>query len=275
MPEDEIQPVDFERAFKKLDTIKDDLLFYDSYAQGQQFITQGSASMIATANSRAEQLKQQGDFDYTFRDAILYPWGAFPMPANAPARRRRQRADRLDVRAGDADRDRAPAPARAERVGGVRPAHDEELAKTPNSPQNRELSYTIETKQAAKQDADYAEAVRRLGRRVTTAAPQRTPGALGGHRRRARCCCRRRCCSRSRSWSRWWRSLVRAAGDLGLGGVVSEPLGDAAFRSGVVTTLVLAVADDRRRRSWWAASTRSRWPWRGPGSRGRCRPCCC
>ena len=36
--------------------------------------------------------------------------------------------------------------------------------------------------------------------------------------------------------------LARAAGDLGLGGVVSEPLASAAFREGVLTTLVLAAA---------------------------------
>ena len=157
VPKDEIQPVDFERAFKKLDTIKGDLLFYDSYAQGQQFITQGSASMIATANSRTDQLKQQGDFDYTFRDAILYPWGAFPMPAKL------QHAD-----AANALIDWMSAPemqieiARQLLLGpNVTAAfdqlNDEELAKTPNSPQNRELSYTIKTKQAAKQDADYAK----------------------------------------------------------------------------------------------------------------------
>jgi ABC-type spermidine/putrescine transport system permease subunit I len=35
--------------------------------------------------------------------------------------------------------------------------------------------------------------------------------------------------------------IVRSAGDLGLGGVVSEPLDNAAFRTGVTTTLVLAV----------------------------------
>ena len=35
--------------------------------------------------------------------------------------------------------------------------------------------------------------------------------------------------------------VARSAGDLGLGGVVSGPLDNAAFRSGVTTTLVLAV----------------------------------
>ena len=157
VPKEEIQPVDFERAFAKLDTIKPDLLFYDSYAQGQQFITQGSASMIVTANSRADQLSQQGEFDYTFQDAILYPWGAFPMPAKL------QHAD-----AANALIDWMSSPemqgevARRLLLGpNVSSAFDalseEELIKTPNSPQNRKLAYTIKTKQAAKQDADYAK----------------------------------------------------------------------------------------------------------------------
>lgn len=157
VPKEEIQPVDFERAFKKLDTIKGDLLFYDSYAQGQQFITQGSAAMIATANSRAEQLKQQGDFEYTFRDAILYPWGAFPMPAKL------QHKD-----AANALIDWMSSPEMQTEVAkqlllgpivssAFESLSEEELTKTPNSPANREQAYTIETKRAAKQDADYAE----------------------------------------------------------------------------------------------------------------------
>ena len=156
VPAEQIQPIDFERAFKKLDTIKGDLLFYDSYAQGQQFITQGSATMIATANSRCEQLKSQGGFDYTFQDAILYPWGAFPMPANLPHKD-----------AANALIDWMSSPQMQAEIAkklflgpNVSAAFDslskEELAKQPNSPENKGKSYTIKTQQAAKQDADYA-----------------------------------------------------------------------------------------------------------------------
>lgn len=154
---EQIYPLDFDRAFKKLDTIKGSLLFYDSYGQGQQFITQGSATMIVTANSRAQQLKQQGGFDYTFKDAILYPWGAFPVPADAP---------HLD--AANALIDYMSSPeiqaevARQLRLGPIVSAafdrlSEEELAQTPNAPAAREASFTIDTKVAAKQDADYAK----------------------------------------------------------------------------------------------------------------------
>jgi putative spermidine/putrescine transport system substrate-binding protein len=157
VPREQIYPLDFDRAFKKLDTIKDSLLFYDSYGQGQQFITQGSATMIVTANSRAQQLKDQSGFDYTFKDAILYPWSAFPMPAKAP---------HLD--AANALIDFLSSPenqaevARQLHLGPVVSAafdqlSEEELAQTPNSPAVRETSFTIDTKAAAEQDADYAK----------------------------------------------------------------------------------------------------------------------
>jgi putative spermidine/putrescine transport system substrate-binding protein len=156
VPKEQIQPIDFKRAFAKLDTIKGDLLFYDSYAQGQQFITQGSATMIATANSRCEQLKSQGGFDYTFQDAILYPWGAFPMPANLP---HRDAANALIDWMSAPQMQAAVAkqlllgPNVSEAFTSLTKA---ELAKTPNAPENRARSYTIKTQQAAKQDADYA-----------------------------------------------------------------------------------------------------------------------
>ena len=41
-----------ERAFAKLDTIKDSLLFIDTYAQGPQMLADGEAAMIFSANGR-------------------------------------------------------------------------------------------------------------------------------------------------------------------------------------------------------------------------------
>ncbi|MFD0853835.1 extracellular solute-binding protein, partial [Actinomadura adrarensis] len=85
VPKDKLYPLDFDRAFAKLDTIKSSLVFYDSYAQGQQYMAQGSTSMIATANSRVIQLKNEGrKVDWTYQDGILYPWGAFGLTRNAP-----------------------------------------------------------------------------------------------------------------------------------------------------------------------------------------------
>jgi len=46
-PED-LYPLDLDRAFKKLDTIKDDLVFYDSLAQSEQLMAANEASMVVT-----------------------------------------------------------------------------------------------------------------------------------------------------------------------------------------------------------------------------------
>jgi putative spermidine/putrescine transport system substrate-binding protein len=82
---DQMYPLDLDRAFAKLDTIKSEIIFYDSYAQGQQYMAQGSASMIAIPNSRMIQLKDSGrPVDWTYQDAVLYPWGGFPITQNAP-----------------------------------------------------------------------------------------------------------------------------------------------------------------------------------------------
>jgi putative spermidine/putrescine transport system substrate-binding protein len=157
VPRDRIQPIDFQRAFKKLDTIKHDLLFYDSYAQGQQYMVQGSTSMIATANSRTQQLKEQGDFDYTFTDAIHYPWGAFAMPEHLA---HRDATNALIDWMSDPITQASVA--RKLRLGpnvsaAFAQLSPQELALIPNSPANRDKVYTIKTATAAKQDAEYAK----------------------------------------------------------------------------------------------------------------------
>ena len=75
---------------------------------------------------------------------------------------------------------------------------------------------------------------------MTTAAPQRTPGALAGTGARALLLPPALLLTVALVVP-LVAVVVRSAGDLGLGGVVSEPLDNAAFRSGVTTTLVLAV----------------------------------
>ena len=75
---------------------------------------------------------------------------------------------------------------------------------------------------------------------MTTAAPQRTPGALAGTGARALLLPPALLLAVALVVP-LVAVVMRSAGDLGLGGVVSEPLDNAAFRSGVTTTLVLAV----------------------------------
>jgi putative spermidine/putrescine transport system substrate-binding protein len=158
VPKSKMYPLDFERAFAKLDTIKNDLIFYDSYAQGQQYMVQGSASMIATANSRMIELVSGGQkVDFTYQDAILYPWGAFAMPEHLP---HPDTANALIDFLSTPEQQAAVAknlylgPTVSKAFDLLTPA---EKAKQPNSPQNKAKALTIDTTIAAKQDADYVK----------------------------------------------------------------------------------------------------------------------
>lgn len=154
---DDLYPLDFDRAFAKLDQIKGDLIFYDSYAQGQQYIVQGSASMMATANSRMIQLQNDGAGDFTYEQAVLYPWGAFPLTQNAP-----------NMDAANALVDFMSHPTLQAEVGkqlylgpNVSEAFNafdkDQLALMPNSDENRGKAAVVDTEQAATQDVDYVD----------------------------------------------------------------------------------------------------------------------
>jgi putative spermidine/putrescine transport system substrate-binding protein len=157
VPKDELYPLDFDRAFRKLDELKGDLVYYDSYAQGQQLLVQGSATMIATANSRMIQLEDEGRGEFTYNQAILYPWSAFPLTQNAP------NADAANALVDTMAHPEVQAEvARRLYLGPtVSEAFDllseEEMARQPNSPENRELAAVVDTAMAAEQDVEYVE----------------------------------------------------------------------------------------------------------------------
>ncbi|MGY1813888.1 extracellular solute-binding protein [Blastococcus sp. SYSU D00820] len=155
---EDMYPLDFDRAFAKLDTIKDDLVFYDSYAQGQQYMAQGSTVMIATANSRMQLLKDDGQpVDYTFTDAVLYPWGGFPITQNA-----------AHMDAANALVDYMSVPevqaelARRTYLGPTQSAafdslSSEEQALLPSAPGNVTKQLVVDTATVASQDVEYVE----------------------------------------------------------------------------------------------------------------------
>jgi putative spermidine/putrescine transport system substrate-binding protein len=156
VPKDKIYPLDFDRAFKKLDTIKSDLIFYDTYAQAQQYMTQGSASMVITSSARMQQLKDDKQpVDFTFQDAILYPWSAFAMPQHP------QHAD-----AANALLDFMSTPEQQATVArkvylgptvsaALKLLTPAELALTPSAPDNVAKQLKIDVASCAKQDNDY------------------------------------------------------------------------------------------------------------------------
>jgi putative spermidine/putrescine transport system substrate-binding protein len=70
---EELYPLDLDRAVAKLDTIKDELVFWTSGAESEDLVGTGEVAMVMTYNARAYDVKNVLDMpvDYTFNDQIL------------------------------------------------------------------------------------------------------------------------------------------------------------------------------------------------------------
>ncbi len=63
VPGDQLYPIDYDRAFRKLDTIKNDLVFWESGAQSQQMAESGEVDMMLIWNGRLyNAVKNGSDF---------------------------------------------------------------------------------------------------------------------------------------------------------------------------------------------------------------------
>ncbi|MGE3147914.1 MAG: polyamine ABC transporter substrate-binding protein [Pseudorhodoplanes sp.] len=60
VPADKLYPLDVDRAFKKLDIIKKQTIFWESFSQSQQLLTDGQASCGMINNGRAYDAVQKG-----------------------------------------------------------------------------------------------------------------------------------------------------------------------------------------------------------------------
>jgi len=75
---EDLYPLDVDRALAKLDTIKDQSVFYDSNEQGMQLLTSGEVAAASVPNGRVYNAIQEGEkVDYTWQDGVLYIdyWG--------------------------------------------------------------------------------------------------------------------------------------------------------------------------------------------------------
>lgn len=81
---DRLYPLDFERGFAKLDAIRDDVLFYDSFGQGVQYLAQGSVAQVLVPNSRIAVLAEQGLSVGFMWDEGFFTWTAAAVPRYAP-----------------------------------------------------------------------------------------------------------------------------------------------------------------------------------------------
>ncbi|WP_116951379.1 extracellular solute-binding protein [Jiangella endophytica] len=81
-PED-LYPLDLERAIAKLDTIRDDLVFYQSYAEVQQLLASGSTAIAVTVTGQFTALSNAGqDVTVQWNQAFTTPQG-FVVPAES------------------------------------------------------------------------------------------------------------------------------------------------------------------------------------------------
>jgi putative spermidine/putrescine transport system substrate-binding protein len=81
---DELYPLDLDRAFEKLDTIKDDLVFYDTLAESVEQVRSNSVAMSIMMNTRAYQAVDSGaDYAAVWDDALNIVDG-WAIPKGAP-----------------------------------------------------------------------------------------------------------------------------------------------------------------------------------------------
>ncbi|MBB2975359.1 putative spermidine/putrescine transport system substrate-binding protein [Microbacterium endophyticum] len=73
---EDLYPLDIERATAKLDTIRDDLVFYQSYPEAQQLLTSGSVAIAVTVTGQFQALINAGeDVTVQWNEAFAVPSG--------------------------------------------------------------------------------------------------------------------------------------------------------------------------------------------------------
>jgi putative spermidine/putrescine transport system substrate-binding protein len=69
----DLYPLDLDRAFNKLDEIKDEIIFYTANEQGVQLLASGQAQIGIIPNGRAFKASVDGlDIDYTFNGGVNF-----------------------------------------------------------------------------------------------------------------------------------------------------------------------------------------------------------
>lgn len=153
----ELYPLDFDRAIAKLEEIRDDTLFYESYGQGQQLLQAGSIDLIAIPNNRITQLSQGGvPTEIVWNQGVLLAWSGASIPKGPP------HANAMFALANwmaDAERQ-----AEFSKLSAVGPNNskafdfmdEETLSVMPNSPEHRQIAVEVDAKQIGEQQEEYA-----------------------------------------------------------------------------------------------------------------------
>lgn len=81
---DKLYPIDVPRALKKLGEIREQILWYETVTQSEQFMRDGQASLGLLADGRALNVKNSGAPVDLAPEASILTWSVFVIPKGAP-----------------------------------------------------------------------------------------------------------------------------------------------------------------------------------------------
>jgi putative spermidine/putrescine transport system substrate-binding protein len=84
VPKDKLYPIDYDRAFKKLDTIKDDLVYWESGAQSQEMAESGEVDMMLIWNGRLYNAVENGSKFVPQWNQNMSVYDVFMVPKGTP-----------------------------------------------------------------------------------------------------------------------------------------------------------------------------------------------
>jgi putative spermidine/putrescine transport system substrate-binding protein len=143
---DKLYPLDVDRAFHKLATIKPELkLWWESGAQSVQLVQSGEVSFISVWNARAKEAQKGANIGYTYNQGVL-DFECLLIPRGAPHKALAQKVISLII---SADREAAfanalgygPVNEQAFENGRIPEAVAREL---PSSPENKKLQVVVD-----------------------------------------------------------------------------------------------------------------------------------
>lgn len=80
----DLYPLDVARALKKVDTIRDDIIFFETNAQGEQYLSDGQAVIGLVPDGRALNAKNNGAPIEIAYPLSFLTWSAMVVPKGAP-----------------------------------------------------------------------------------------------------------------------------------------------------------------------------------------------
>jgi putative spermidine/putrescine transport system substrate-binding protein len=83
---DKLYPIDVPRALKKLEQIRNDIIWYETVTQSEQLMRDGQASIGVLADGRALNVKNSGAPVELVPEASILTWSVFVVPKGAPNR---------------------------------------------------------------------------------------------------------------------------------------------------------------------------------------------